>query len=221
MFRVKICGITNLPDARIAADAGADAIGLNFCASSPRYCPLDRAREIAAALPSGVCKVGVFVDAPAEEIRRAARSLPLDLVQLHGHEPPEFLHEIRALPILRAWANDDLAEIGQYLADCHRRIAMPRMVLIDARHGGQFGGTGTTFDWNLLVENRPRLCGLPLVLAGGLTPENVDEAIQRVRPWAVDVAGGVESAPGAKSPELVRSFVAAARQAFQRLATRT
>jgi phosphoribosylanthranilate isomerase len=221
MFRVKICGITNLKDAQLAADAGADAVGLNFHPASPRCCPLARAQEIAASLGPGVCKVGVFVGASALEVRRTAASVPLDLVQLHGDEPPEFLREIRSLAIMRAFpAAGDLSEISAYLEACHRLVALPRMLLVDARHGGQFGGTGTTVDWNLLVENRARMRGLPLVLAGGLTPENVADAINLVRPWAVDVASGVESAPGTKSPELVRRFVAAARGAFEQITAR-
>jgi phosphoribosylanthranilate isomerase len=221
MFRVKICGITNLSDAQLAAEAGADAVGLNFCTASPRYCPWEAAREIAAALPRGVCKVGVFVDASAEEIRRAAESVPLDLVQLHGHEPPELVRALRPLPILRAVSIDEgLTETSAYLEACYRQLALPRMLLVDARSGGRFGGTGTTVDWKLLVESRPSLRGLPLVLAGGLTPQNVAEAIALVRPWAVDVASGVEASPGAKSPELVRRFVAAARQAFEQVSAR-
>lgn len=222
MFRVKICGITNLPDAQLAADAGADAIGLNFYAASPRCCPLERAQEIAAALPAHVCKVGVFVNASADEIRRTAQAVPLDLVQLHGDEPPEFLREIRPLPTMRAAsAGDDVTQLAAYLAACRRLGAMPRLLLVDARHAGQYGGTGTTVDWHLLAQNRALLGGMPLVLAGGLTPENVAAAIGTVRPWAVDVASGVESTPGVKSPELVGQFVAAAKKAFQRLAART
>lgn len=221
MFRVKICGITTLEDARVAADAGADAVGLNFCAASPRRCPRERAQEIAAALPRGVCKVGVFAGASADEIRRTAQSVPLDLIQLHGDEPPEFLREIRPLAIMRAVAAEgELSEIGDYLDACHRQMALPRMLLVDARCDGKFGGTGKTVDWNRLVENRAQLRGLPLVLAGGLTPENVAAAIELVRPWAVDVASGVESAPGRKSPELVRRFVSAALDAFERITAR-
>lgn len=215
MFRVKICGINRLEDARVAADAGADAIGLNFYAGSPRCCPLERAREIAEWLPPGVCKVGVFVNAPADEIRRTAESVPLDLVQLHGDEPPEFLREIRPLPIMRAVRmQNDLSPLDAYLAACHRLVAMPRMLLVDARCADQFGGTGTTVDWDLLAQNRQHFRGMPLVLAGGLTPENVSAAIATVRPWAVDVASGVEIAPATKSPDLVGRFVCAAKKAF-------
>ncbi|MEX0677155.1 MAG: phosphoribosylanthranilate isomerase [Pirellulales bacterium] len=222
MFRVKICGITRLEDARVAADAGADAIGLNFYALSPRCCPLEPAREIAQSLPRHVCKVGVFVNASADEIHRTAESVPLDLVQLHGDEPPELMREIRPLPIMRAVrVRDDLSEIGAFLAACHRQAATPRLLLVDAWGSGQYGGTGATVDWTFLAQNRQHFRGLPLVLAGGLTAENVSAAIATVRPWAVDVASGVEIAPGRKSPELVRRFVCAARMAFRELTTRT
>ncbi|MEX0977930.1 MAG: phosphoribosylanthranilate isomerase [Pirellulales bacterium] len=218
---MKICGITNTRDAQVAAEAGADAIGLNFYSGSPRCCTLEVAKEIAAALGPRVCKVGVFVNAAADEIRSAAESVPLDAVQLHGDEPPDFLRAIRALPIVRAMRfGDDLAPIDAYLAACHRLLAMPRMLLLDASRGGQFGGTGTPIDWALLAANRRHLGGLPLVLAGGLTPDNVAAAIGAVRPWAVDVASGVEIAPGSKSPQLVVHFVSAAKKAFEKLSAR-
>jgi phosphoribosylanthranilate isomerase len=218
MFRVKICGITNLKDAQVAADAGADAIGLNFYPASPRWCGLATAGQIAARLPTHVCKVGVFVNAAADEIRRTAEAVPLDLVQLHGDEPPEFLREIRPLPTMRALrAGDDLSQIADYLAACHRLVAMPRMLLLDAACAGRYGGSGTTIDWEFLAQNRHHLGGVPLVLAGGLTSENVAAAIALVRPWAVDVASGVEIAAGKKSPERVARFVHVAKNAFERL----
>jgi phosphoribosylanthranilate isomerase len=221
MFRVKICGITKAGDAQVAVDAGADAIGLNFHSGSPRCCTAETARQIAQALPPHVCKVGVFVDATADEIRALVRSVPLDAVQLHGNQPPEFLREIRPLVIVRAlpWS-DDLAAFDAYLAACHRLVALPRMLLVDAARGTQFGGTGTPIDWTHLAANRQHLAGIPLVLAGGLTPDNVAGAIAVVRPWAVDVSSGVESAPGVKSPERVAQFVTAAHKAFAVLGVR-
>jgi phosphoribosylanthranilate isomerase len=222
MFRVKICGVTNLKDAQLAAEAGADAIGLNFYAASPRCCPLERAQEIVAWLPAQVCKVGVFVNAPAAEIRRLAEDLSLDLVQLHGDEPPEFLRELAPLAIMRAVrVADDLAPVGEYLNACHRLMAPPRLLLVDRACGDRYGGTGRSLDWNWLAQNRARFHGLPLVLAGGLNPDNVAAAIAAVRPWAVDVASGVESSPGTKSPELVKRFVAAATTAFRLLLAKT
>jgi phosphoribosylanthranilate isomerase len=221
MFRVKICGVTSPADARLACEAGADAIGINFYSSSPRYCAPEVARQIAASIPPGVRRVGVFVNASADEIRKLAAEVPLDLVQLHGDEPPEFARSLRPLPFIKAFGvESDLQPVATYLAECHRGNAMPRMLLVDAVRKGppggaeQFGGTGQTIDWELLREQRPLLGGVPLVLAGGLKPDNVALAIATVRPWAVDVASGVESAPGKKAAELVRQFVAAAKLAL-------
>ncbi len=205
----------------MACEAGADAIGINFYAGSPRHCTADRAQEIAANIPPGVCRVGVFVNVSADEIRELAARVPLDLVQLHGDETPEFARSIRPLPYMKAiGVESDLQPIATYLAECHRLNAMPRMLLVDAvrkdqRSGAQqFGGTGQTIDWALVRQNRQQFSGVPLVLAGGLNPDNVAQAIAAVRPWAVDVASGVESAPGQKSVALVRQFVAAAKLAL-------
>ena len=215
MFRVKICGVTSPADALMACEAGADAIGINFYSASPRFCAPEVAQQIAASIPPGVCRVGVFVNASANEIRELAARVPLDLVQLHGDESPEFARSIRPLPYAKALGvGSDLQPIATYLAGCHRLNAMPRMLLVDAVRKGQFGGTGQTIDWDLLRQNRQQLRGVPLVLAGGLKPDNVAQAIAAVRPWAVDVASGVESAPGKKSAELVRQFVEAAKVAL-------
>src|SRR3954462_7076592 len=132
MFRVKICGITSPEDARLAAEAGADAIGINFYEASPRACSRAAATAIAEALPPGVCKVGVFVNASLEAIRSMAEVVGLDLVQLHGDEPPEFLAQLKPLPIMRAVRiTDDLAPVEAYLVECHRLRAIPRMLLVD------------------------------------------------------------------------------------------
>jgi len=220
MFRIKICGITNLDDARHAAQAGADAIGLNFYLGSPRCCAFDVAQQIVEDLPAHVRRVGVFVNASPEEVRKIATVLRLDLVQLHGDEPPEALGALRGLAVVRALRVDhDFGPVHTYLERCHRLAAMPRMVLLDACVRGAYGGTGQTSDWAGLAAARSSLSGLPLVLAGGLTPANVTEAIAAVRPWGVDVAGGVEEAPGRKCFESMKAFVAAAQVAFERLAT--
>lgn len=219
MFRVKICGITRTKDAELAARVGADAIGLNFYPKSPRCCPLDQARKIAAAVPDHVCRVGVFVDASAKEIRETAAAVPLDAVQLCGNETPELLREVCPLPIVRvARFGLEVDELVAYLEACHRLRSVPRMLLADAHKAGHYGGTGTTLDWELVAAARTRLKGIPLALAGGLTPKNVSEAVGIVRPWAVDVASGVESKPGVKSAKLVEAFVAAAREALDRVA---
>ncbi|HEY2894982.1 MAG TPA: phosphoribosylanthranilate isomerase, partial [Pirellulales bacterium] len=215
MFRVKICGITSPEDARLAADAGADAIGINFYEASPRACSPAAARAIAAALPAGVCKVGVFVNATAEAIRAVAQEVGLDLVQLHGDEPPEFLAQLKPLPIMRAVRiTDDLAPVETYLVECHRLLAVPRMLLVDRLHESAFGGTGQKADWTAVAAQRAKLQGMPLVLAGGLKPDNVADAIRAVRPWGVDTASGVEQSPGRKSPELVRAFIREAKAAL-------
>lgn len=219
MFRVKICGITRPGDATLAADAGADAIGLNFYPQSPRCCTLETAQKIAEVTPPWVVKVGVFVNATADEIRTAAAKVPLDLIQLHGTESPEALRSLRPLPLIKAVGlTTDFAALESFLTTCHQRNAMPRMLLVDAMREGQFGGTGKTIDWELLKQNRSRLRGLPLALAGGLTPDNVAAGILTVRPWAVDVASGVESAPGVKDAQQVRLFVSAALTAFSAMA---
>ena len=215
MFRIKICGVTSVEDALLAAVAGADAIGLNFYPKSPRFVEVEQARQIVDSLPKSVRRVGVFVDASVDEIRRAVAELGLDLAQLHGDEPVELLRALRGVPVMKAFrAGADLVPIANYLASCHRGGCVPRMLLLDAARTGLYGGTGTTLDWQALAAGRPLLAGLPLVLAGGLTPLNVAEAIAAVRPWGVDVASGVEDRPGRKSKPLVEQFVAAAKLAL-------
>ncbi|HTM52634.1 MAG TPA: phosphoribosylanthranilate isomerase [Pirellulales bacterium] len=215
MFRVKICGITSPEDARLAADAGADAIGINFYEASPRACSPSAAKAIAEALPADICKVGVFVNASADEIRAVAEQVGLDLVQLHGDEPPEFLARLKPLPIMRAARiTDDLSSVEAYLVECHRLLAVPRMLLVDRLHDNAFGGTGQQTDWCAIAAQRSKLQGMPLVLAGGLKPDNVASAIRKVRPWGVDSASGVEQSPGRKSPELVHAFVREAKAAL-------
>jgi phosphoribosylanthranilate isomerase len=215
MFRVKICGITRPGDATLAAEAGADAIGLNFYPKSPRCCTIETAQKIAEATPPWVVKVGVFVNATAEEIRAAATKVPLDVIQLHGTETPDTLRSLRPLPFIKAFGlTEDLAPLEGFLSECHQRNAMPRMLLVDAMRDGQLGGTGKTIDWELLKQHRASLRGLPLALAGGLKADNVAAGILAVHPWAVDVASGVESEPGVKDAEQVRLFVSAALAAF-------
>jgi len=217
MFRVKICGVTSVTDALMAAGAGADAIGLNFYTGSKRYCPPELAREIAAALPPYIRRVGVFVKAPAAEIRATVVAVGLDLVQLHGDEPVEFLKELRPLAVAKVFRmNEQCPQVGDYLAQCRRQGCLPRMAFIDAFSDKEYGGTGAMVDWHSLATQRREFGGVPLVLAGGLTPNNVSQAIKVVRPWAVDTASGVEDSPGHKSAEKVRAFVAAAIAAFSK-----
>lgn len=218
-FRIKICGITSVEDALAAVEAGADALGLNFYPQSSRFVTADAAAKIAAAAKRRVKLVGVFVNATAEEIQAAVSAGELDAVQLHGDESPEFVGRMKAAhsQVLRAFRvrGDSLGEVEVYL-----RATKPDAVLLDAYDPKAYGGTGKRLDWDLVRRERSAALGLPIILAGGLTAENVAEAIETARPDAVDVAGGVESAPGRKDAEKVRRFVAAAQKAFDRLGLR-
>jgi phosphoribosylanthranilate isomerase len=215
MFHIKICGITAAPDAQAAATAGADAIGLNFYPLSPRYVSQIKAEEIVGPLPAAVVRVGVFVNSPSAEVRTFAARLKLDFVQIHGDEPPDFLSELNGLPVIRAFRSDGSFQgVIDYLDQCNRLGCLPHAMLIDAQSPGQFGGTGELADWKALAAARERLPAIPIVLAGGLKPANVAQAIDIVRPAAVDTASGVESAPGKKSAQLIQAFVDAALTAF-------
>jgi phosphoribosylanthranilate isomerase len=217
MFRIKICGITNLDDAQAAVDADADAVGLNFFRQSRRLVEPEIARAIAAGLPAGVMKVGVFVNHDAAEIVKISQLVGLDCIQLHGDERPALLAQLpRHVGIVRAHrcGRDGLATLARYLDECRSAGRLPDAVLIDADAGSEFGGTGQVADWSRIANERAALAGLPLILAGGLTPDNVSAAIAAVRPDAVDVASGVEGQPGLKDQELLSRFVAAAKQAF-------
>lgn len=218
-FQIKICGITSPDDALLATRAGADALGLNFFPNSPRYIAPQVARDIVAVLRGvPVLKVGLFVDSPPDAVARAYDELALDLVQLHGDEPPAYLRHLGGRPVMRAFrvGPAGLGPVTDYLRQCQELQAMPELVLLDAYAPGVYGGSGQTGNWDLLADY-PRQELPPLVLAGGLTPENVAEAIRAVRPAAVDVASGVESAPGRKSPERMVQFVALARSALKEL----
>lgn len=216
MFRIKICGITNVADAEAAVAAGADAIGLNFYSKSSRYIERATAREIAQAIGSRAVKVGVFVNAPTDEIITKCDDVGLDLIQLHGDERPDLLRLLAARPVMKAFriGPDGLAPVRRWLETCMPMSIFPRLVLIDAFQPGAYGGTGATSDWPAAAAYA-RTAGVPpLVLAGGLTPTNVAEAIRAVHPAAVDTAGGVESSPGHKDAALIKAFVEAARTAL-------
>ena len=206
---VKICGITKVEDAQCAVKAGADALGFMFWHMSTRKLDPSFAAEIARTLPSTVRRVGVFVNEPREEMARMADAVGLDLLQLHGDEPPEALEglprpAIKAVRVGKGFASEEAMRYASKAAG----------ILVDTRLPGETqlpGGTGVSFDWSLvrgLAERVPFL-----MLAGGLDPLNVAEAIRAVRPHAVDVSSGVESLPGRKDPEKVRAFVRAAREA--------
>jgi phosphoribosylanthranilate isomerase len=209
------------------AAAGADAIGINFYAESPRFVEPRSAQHLVAAAPPSLVKVGVFVNADLEAVCGIYDALGLDMIQLHGDEPPQFIRDLEHRPVIRAFRIDDrgLAPVGEYLEQCDRLRKMPRAVLLDAHRAGQFGGTGQTADWRT-IRNEKRLLRdvsfqtVSLILAGGLTADNAVEAISTVAPKGVDTASGVESSPGKKDPHLVRQFVEAARGAFQDLLRR-
>lgn len=219
MFRIKICGITRPEDALCACQAGADAIGLNFAPPSPRAIEISRAREISAAVRGKVLRVGVFVNASADAIRQTMRQATLDMVQLHGDEPAELLLELGEIPVLKAFRlrTPDFSPIADYLAQAKKLGSLPAAVLLDAYSASAYGGTGQTADWSVAAQYQrlPIAIRTPLVLAGGLTAENVAQAIRQVKPMAIDTASGVESAPGIKDPQRVSSFVSAAKGAFE------
>jgi phosphoribosylanthranilate isomerase len=204
MVKVKVCGITSPEDARVAADAGADAIGLVFAERSPRKISVERAREIAAALPQDILKVGVFVNEEPGEVLRIASEVGLDCAQLHGDEPPEAVAAIRGCGVgvmkaLRVRDAEALAEIENYEAD---------LFLLDAWSEKARGGTGERFDWELAKSLKGRD---NIVVSGGLGPGNVREAIEYLEPYGVDASSSLEERPGKKSGERVRRFVGAAK----------
>jgi len=216
VFRIKICGITRSEDAVAAAECGADAIGLNFYGGSRRCVSVPQAKQIVAAVGQRVAKVGVLVNAAADSILQIADQVGLDFIQLHGDEGPEVIEKLGTCRVIRAFRPlpGELAAIRQYLEICQRRSCAPEAILVDAHAVGQFGGTGKTADWSALGPPRSWDGGRPVILAGGLTPENVAEAIQRVFPDGVDTASGVESSPGIKDAELIWRFVSAASAAW-------
>lgn len=222
MFRIKICGITNPVDALSAVDAGADAIGLNYYAGSKRYVPFVEAKNIADAVGNRSLKVGVFVTQSAEDLNEIARGVGLDAVQLHGDQPPAYLLDVAAnFPILRVFriGKSGFIKVKADLVMCEKFGRVPEALLIDAVAPGEYGGTGRQLDWDSLgdrieILNFDRPEPIKLILAGGLTPDNVAEAIRVVRPYGVDVASGVESSPGQKDPDKVRAFIAAAKRGF-------
>jgi phosphoribosylanthranilate isomerase len=220
-FRVKICGVTTVEDALGAVQAGADAVGVNFYKASPRFVEESRAREIAAVLPEGVTCVGVFVDPDLAQLE-AAVALGLHAVQLHGNETPALLAHFRELPIIKAFrlGDDGLAPVQSFLEQCRALNCLPAMTLIDSFRPGEFGGTGVTANWGLAADSAA-LNGPPLVLAGGLTAENVAAAIREVHPAAVDTASGVESSPGNKDTAKMDAFVRAAHDAFREISEGT
>ncbi|MCP5516808.1 MAG: phosphoribosylanthranilate isomerase [Verrucomicrobiales bacterium] len=202
--RVKVCGITRLENAEAAAAAGVDAIGFMFFAGSPRCIDLTKAADIARSLPPFVARVGVFVNPSESEVREAVQTCGLTAVQFHGEETPEFCARFLPLPVIKAFRIKDAESLAALPA-----YDMAHAWLLDAYVPGQRGGTGARFNWNLAIEARK--LGRPIILAGGLTPDNAAQAIHEVHPEALDVSSGVESAPGIKDPALIHRFMAGVR----------
>jgi phosphoribosylanthranilate isomerase len=244
-LRVKICGITNEADAVQAAELGADAIGLNFFKGSPRYVTMEMAKSVTCELPAFVDPVGIFVleDSPGDprDVEVIVK-LGLRTIQIHRSDQsylwviPYGAMRVRWIPAFSVSENDDLLKIREFLKKCRRMEGdfpgeepadlaawlnrprqkgrhFPSAVLVDARVSGQFGGTGKTIPWELMTHFRTEA---PLILAGGLTPDNVAEAVRIVRPYAVDVASGVETSPGHKDAEKMKRFIQNAREAAEK-----
>lgn len=218
---IKICGIRDVEMARQIADLCPQAVGLNFFAESARSVDVATARTIIESLPKHIEPVGVFVNQGVQETRAIIERCGLRCAQLHGDESPADLAALQsAVPevrLFRAWRAGDagMSGLSVYLQECRRRNVTISACLIDARVEGVYGGTGQTAPWNVVAAEYRRDKWPPLILAGGLTPSNVAEAISTVRPWGVDVAGGVESSPGIKEIETVRQFIESAGRAFQ------
>ena len=223
--RVKICGITTSEDARMVADSGVDAIGLNFYSKSSRFVSVESSREIVRSLPPFVSSTGVFVDTSDDDIKRIATEIGLGAVQTYDER---CLHcdfsPTAHIPAFRVKERADLDSIRGSVSHCLSRIpgtTSLRAILVDSFVAGEMGGTGRTAPWDLIAELISSIEGerlpIPVILAGGLTPDNVAEAIRVVRPWGVDVAGGVEIRPGLKDAGKVRAFVTAVREASANL----
>ena len=225
---IKVCGIRDAAVAQAAVTAGASAVGLNFFAKSPRSVTSEQASQIVAALSASLrlCDsalkaepIALFVNHSLEEIESLAEQVGLNAIQLHGDETPSFIADIQQRhpdwEILKAFRiADSLQPVAEFIAECDRLTVRLAGCLLDARIDGSFGGTGTVAPWELIAREYDRANWPPLILAGGLTPDNVATAIKTVRPMGVDTASGVESSPGVKDTKLIVRFVAEAQRAF-------
>lgn len=200
--RIKFCGITRPEDALSAVALGVDALGLVFYPGSPRAVSATQAAEICRQLPAFVTVVGLFVNADADEVKRICDQVPLNLLQFHGDETPAQC-EAFARPYIKALRVRDQAMVVQGF----EAFRQARGLLVDTYDPDQYGGTGHSFNWQMLPRERP----LPLILAGGLSSANVADAVRRVRPWAVDVSGGIEASPGIKNIDRMKTFVSEVR----------
>lgn len=201
--RIKVCGLTRVGDVEAAARAGVDAIGMVFYPPSPRFLQLDQARALRDAVPPFVAAVALFVNAPAAQVQAVVESVRPSMLQFHGEETPEFCGQF-GLPYLKACRVRQGVDLLEYL----RPFSGAAGWLLDS-HVEEYGGVGESFDWSLVPARRTR----PLILSGGLTSGNVGEAVRRVRPWAVDVSSGVESAKGIKDAARIAAFITEVRNA--------
>ena len=204
--KVKICGITRLEDALVAADAGADALGFIFYQKSPRYIPIQTARNISQELPPWIARVGVFVNESEQTIRQIAEISQLTAIQLHGNESPEFCQRF-SVPVIKAFRvqnENTLSELELFTVSAW---------LLDSYVPGQLGGTGEVFNWQWARQAKDK--GRPVILAGGLTPQNIADAVETVQPYGVDVSSGVESTPGIKDHAMVRDFIGNAKTHYR------
>ena len=219
LFQTKVCGITSVEDAQMCVSAGVDAIGLNFYAPSPRSISDDLAIEIAQSVRGHIQLVGLFVNEVPERIRKLHDAIRFDYLQLHGDEDPFYLKNLSPLPIIKAFRckNTDPAEVIDYLAACSTFDVTVQAILLDAFHPDNYGGTGHQLDWNDLNLKSSSFGGYGVILAGGITGENVHDAICRTKAQAVDTASGVEyesGRPGQKDLTKVQQFAEQARLAF-------
>ena len=203
--KVKICGITNSEDAWWAIENGADALGFIFYPFSKRLIDPSIAMSVISEIPESVTKIGVFVNLPAREICRIVDRTGIQIAQLHGHEPPDVINDINvpSIKAIRIKSEESLAEIEMYKPDAF---------LFDTYKEDAYGGTGETFNWDLLKKIN---VNVPVILSGGLEPGNIGDAIREVRPFAVDVASGVEAFPGKKSLQKIETFMSECRNAFK------
>lgn len=196
--RVKICGITRLEDALTAIDAGADALGFVFYPPSPRYIEPAVAADIIRQLPPFITTVALFVNETEENIRQITELTQIDLLQFHGDETSEFCQGFN-----KTWIKALRVRNADQLQDDLQQFSQARAILLDSYRPGVPGGTGETFNWELIPQNSPR----PIILAGGLTPENVGTAVHQVQPYGIDVSGGVEASKGIKDPVKIHAFI--------------
>jgi phosphoribosylanthranilate isomerase len=221
-FRVKICGLVRHIDVVTCVNEGVDAIGINFCVASPRHVDLPSATQLLRDVPSKLLRIGVFADPPGDLVKKYAEQLGLNAVQLHGDEVPQILNELPQIPVIKA-----VRVNPNELPHCRQQLqswidfAGDQLagVLLDASKVGQLGGTGVQIPSHIAWEVRNWVREVPVILAGGLNPENVHQAICDVRPDSVDSASGVERSPGVKDPERVQRFVRAAKKGWDDVAS--